>query len=240
MALRRRCARAFWALVPKGVVRLYYGSSSHSSSSSSSWPWSSSSSIQTSNKRNNNSEASSGGGSNMRFGPSANSNSSSTDRNVTGTGEERPCDPVPARAPSTPYEDKRPPAIDDDSRDGVASAPVIRKRRPEPGETGERSAETGSGSEDNNNNNNHLHYRRDDDDEEEQEETTPCDVGVEDEEEGEEERVLSEIESGILDVFSDAYCNKHLMYGVLELILVRLMPELAQKGVIDLRAERLD
>ncbi|KAK7965034.1 hypothetical protein PG988_010038 [Apiospora saccharicola] len=46
----------------------------------------------------------------------------------------------------------------------------------------------------------------------------------------EDDRILSEIETGILDVFSDAYCNKHLMYGVLELILVRLMPELAERG----------
>jgi hypothetical protein len=52
-------------------------------------------------------------------------------------------------------------------------------------------------------------------------------------------RVLSEIEEVILDVFSDAYCNKHLIYGVLELVLVRLMPELAERGVIDLWEERL-
>lgn len=54
-----------------------------------------------------------------------------------------------------------------------------------------------------------------------------------------EDRILSEIETGILDVFSDSYYNKHLMYGVLELILVRLMPELAQKGIIELWEERL-
>lgn len=56
----------------------------------------------------------------------------------------------------------------------------------------------------------------------------------------EEERILAEIESGILDVFSDAYCNKHLIYGMLELILVRLMPELTEKGIIELWEERLD
>lgn len=55
----------------------------------------------------------------------------------------------------------------------------------------------------------------------------------------EEERVLCEIESGVLDVFSDAYCNKHLVYGIVELVLVRLMPELAERGVIDLLDERL-
>ena len=54
-----------------------------------------------------------------------------------------------------------------------------------------------------------------------------------------EHRILSEIETGILDVFSDKYCNKHLMYSILELVLVRLMPELAERGVIDLWEERL-
>lgn len=54
-----------------------------------------------------------------------------------------------------------------------------------------------------------------------------------------EEIILSEIESGILDVFSDEYCNKHLIYGMLELILVRLMPELSEKGIIELWEERL-
>lgn len=53
------------------------------------------------------------------------------------------------------------------------------------------------------------------------------------------ERIVAEIESGILDVFGDAYCNKHLMYAALELLLVRLMPELADRGVIELWAERL-
>lgn len=61
-----------------------------------------------------------------------------------------------------------------------------------------------------------------------------CDKG-----DDEESRILSEIETGILDVFSDPYCNKHLVYGILELILVRLMPELAEKGVIELWEERL-
>lgn len=53
-------------------------------------------------------------------------------------------------------------------------------------------------------------------------------------------RIISEIEADILDVFSDPYCNKHLMYGALELVLVRLMPELAEKGVMELWEERLN
>lgn len=52
-------------------------------------------------------------------------------------------------------------------------------------------------------------------------------------------QIITEIETGILDVFSDPYCNKHLMYGALELALVRVMPELAEKGVVELWEERL-
>lgn len=44
---------------------------------------------------------------------------------------------------------------------------------------------------------------------------------------------------GVLDVFSDAYCNKHLLYGLLEAVLVRLMPEMAETGVLGLWEERL-
>jgi hypothetical protein len=51
--------------------------------------------------------------------------------------------------------------------------------------------------------------------------------------------MLSEIERGILDVFSDAYCNKHLVYGILELVVVRLLPEMKEKGVLELWGERI-
>jgi hypothetical protein len=43
----------------------------------------------------------------------------------------------------------------------------------------------------------------------------------------------------VLDVFGDPYCNRHLLYNVVELLIVRLMPELAEKGVIELSEERL-
>lgn len=43
----------------------------------------------------------------------------------------------------------------------------------------------------------------------------------------------------LLMVLNDEYYNKHLMYSVLELILVRLMPELGEKGVSELWEERL-
>jgi hypothetical protein len=33
----------------------------------------------------------------------------------------------------------------------------------------------------------------------------------------------------VLEVFGDAYCNKHLVYGIVDLVVVRLMPELADE-----------
>ncbi|KAK0646028.1 hypothetical protein B0T16DRAFT_390534 [Cercophora newfieldiana] len=58
-------------------------------------------------------------------------------------------------------------------------------------------------------------------------------------EDEDDEAILQEIEHGILDVFSDAYSNKHLVYGIVELILVRILPELAEKGATELWSERL-
>lgn len=52
------------------------------------------------------------------------------------------------------------------------------------------------------------------------------------------ERRVREVEEG-LDVFNDAYCNKHFLYGLVELIIVRLMPELTEKGVAELLEDRL-
>jgi hypothetical protein len=52
------------------------------------------------------------------------------------------------------------------------------------------------------------------------------------------ERRVEEVEE-LLNIFDDSYCNKHLLYGAVELILVRLMPELAEKGVEELLEERL-
>ncbi|UKZ51954.1 hypothetical protein TrVGV298_005721 [Trichoderma virens] len=56
--------------------------------------------------------------------------------------------------------------------------------------------------------------------------------------EEDDERILDELES-LLDVVGDEYCNKHLMYSALELLLVRLMPELSDKGVVELWEDRL-
>lgn len=51
--------------------------------------------------------------------------------------------------------------------------------------------------------------------------------------------VLDELERGVLAVFGDAYCNKHVVYAAVELVLVRLLPELADKGVVELWGERI-
>jgi len=42
-----------------------------------------------------------------------------------------------------------------------------------------------------------------------------------------------------LDVFADPYLNRAVIVRLLELVLVRLMPELASKGAEELLAERL-
>lgn len=54
----------------------------------------------------------------------------------------------------------------------------------------------------------------------------------------EEEELVDEMER-LLMVLDDEYCNKHLMYSILELILIRVMPELGEKGVAELWEERL-
>jgi len=55
----------------------------------------------------------------------------------------------------------------------------------------------------------------------------------------EKDRRGQEVEE-VLNAFGDSYCNKHLLYGVVELIIVRLIPELAEKGVEELLEERLN
>ena len=43
----------------------------------------------------------------------------------------------------------------------------------------------------------------------------------------------------LLDVLGDPYLNKHLVFGLIELVVVRLLPELGEKGVDALMEERL-
>ncbi|RJE18959.1 hypothetical protein PHISCL_08709 [Aspergillus sclerotialis] len=54
----------------------------------------------------------------------------------------------------------------------------------------------------------------------------------------EEETILQTIESDILDLFADEYCNKHLIYAIIERILIRLLPELQEKSVGELLEDR--
>ena len=42
----------------------------------------------------------------------------------------------------------------------------------------------------------------------------------------------------MLDVFGNAYMNKHLVYNILELVLVRLVPEIGAMTPAELLAER--
>ncbi|KAM0447129.1 hypothetical protein ACHAQK_000676 [Fusarium lateritium] len=57
-------------------------------------------------------------------------------------------------------------------------------------------------------------------------------------ESSDDEDLVDEMERLLL-VLDDEYCNKHLMYSILELVLARLMPELTEKGVTELWEERL-
>lgn len=52
------------------------------------------------------------------------------------------------------------------------------------------------------------------------------------------EQMLVEIEA-VLDIFGDSYMNKHLIFGIVELCLVRLMPEIGEMSVRELMETRL-
>jgi hypothetical protein len=52
------------------------------------------------------------------------------------------------------------------------------------------------------------------------------------------EFMVSEIED-VLDLFGDAYMNKHLIFGIVELVIVRLLPEVAEMSVRVLMETRL-
>ena len=43
----------------------------------------------------------------------------------------------------------------------------------------------------------------------------------------------------ILDVFGDKYMTKHLLYAVVELVVVRLVPEVGERSVRSVMEERL-
>lgn len=49
--------------------------------------------------------------------------------------------------------------------------------------------------------------------------------------------MISQIEE-MLDIFGNPYMNKHLVYNIAELVLVRLVPEMAESTAGELLAER--
>ncbi|KAF3491648.1 uncharacterized protein GIQ15_01165 [Arthroderma uncinatum] len=50
--------------------------------------------------------------------------------------------------------------------------------------------------------------------------------------------LLSAVEHDLLDLFSDTYCNKHLIYSIVEATLVKLIPEMGEHSVTELMSER--
>lgn len=54
----------------------------------------------------------------------------------------------------------------------------------------------------------------------------------------EEDALLDVIENDLLDVFSDEYCNKHLVYSVIETVLAKVLPEMTERSVADLMEDR--
>ncbi|KAJ5818763.1 PX-associated sorting nexin 13 [Penicillium riverlandense] len=54
----------------------------------------------------------------------------------------------------------------------------------------------------------------------------------------EELHLLESIEQDLLDLFEDDYCNKHLVYSIVETVLARLLPELSERSIADLMEDR--
>lgn len=53
-----------------------------------------------------------------------------------------------------------------------------------------------------------------------------------------EQAIINDVVENILEPLDDVYLNKHLVYAIVELILVRLIPELEEQPISDLLAER--
>jgi hypothetical protein len=49
---------------------------------------------------------------------------------------------------------------------------------------------------------------------------------------------LEAIETDLLDLLADEYCNKHLVYSIIETVLARVLPELTERSVEDLMEDR--
>ncbi|KAJ5163451.1 PX-associated sorting nexin 13 [Penicillium coprophilum] len=54
----------------------------------------------------------------------------------------------------------------------------------------------------------------------------------------EELHLLDIIERDFLDLFADEYCNKHLIWSIIETVLAKVLPEMAERSVEDLLEDR--
>ncbi|PWY72398.1 hypothetical protein BO70DRAFT_399275 [Aspergillus heteromorphus CBS 117.55] len=54
----------------------------------------------------------------------------------------------------------------------------------------------------------------------------------------EESLLLAAVEDEVLDLFADDYCNKHLIYSIIEAVLSKLLPELSARSVAELMEDR--
>ncbi|KAL4871560.1 hypothetical protein BDV12DRAFT_163970 [Aspergillus spectabilis] len=56
--------------------------------------------------------------------------------------------------------------------------------------------------------------------------------------EAEKSLLVLTIENDILDLFADEYCNKHLIYSIIETVLAKLLPELSDRSIAELMEDR--
>ncbi|KAL4953416.1 PXA domain-containing protein [Aspergillus filifer] len=54
----------------------------------------------------------------------------------------------------------------------------------------------------------------------------------------EESLLVEAVECDILDLFADEYCNKHLIYSIIETVLAKLLPELSECSIAELMEDR--
>ncbi|KAL4927951.1 PXA domain-containing protein [Aspergillus undulatus] len=62
--------------------------------------------------------------------------------------------------------------------------------------------------------------------------------GIDGDADSEELFLVEAIESEILDLFADEYCNKHLVYSIIETVLTKLLAELSDRSITDLMEDR--
>ncbi|AEO57702.1 hypothetical protein MYCTH_49020 [Thermothelomyces thermophilus ATCC 42464] len=248
-ALRRRCASALWALVPKGVGRLYFGGGLLRANpvltmSRVKTEGSADSKTAAVGKLDNNGKDTDRGKGRPSFSLSskedvAKEKASAVETVPIQTTQAR--EQERSRSGSQPRSRRSAPVPRPKTGGQGSAAASADPPRPSPPlppsktSSASEEARTGMAPQDDENmsrqdrDHDHDDVHNDDNDDEEDDNNNNDD----------DEEILTEIEQCILDVFSDAYCNKHLVYGVLELILVRLLPELTEKVTLELWKERI-